>query len=197
MTETTSPSPSKKRLLIGGGAVAVAAAIAVLFVAPAEFGWDPTGAGKAMGLTGLSQAGEMTELERGALRKGVLTPAAAPVRTDRWRIELQPFESVEFKYTLAEGTPMVFAWRATEKVHYDMHAHPFEGGEALTESYGVGEVPTMQGLYVAPFTGIHGWYWQNRTLEPVTLTLEASGGFTTSTIFGPGGPQERPIPPAS
>jgi hypothetical protein len=191
------PKRKNKRLLIGSLAAALAAAlILLLFVLPAEFGIDPTGAGKATGLTGLSQGGEMTELERGALRKGVLTLSKQPMRTDHWEVELGPYESVEFKYTLAQGAPMLFAWRGTDTLNYDMHAHPFEGGEALTESYGKAAAKTMQGLYVAPFSGIHGWFWHNRTFDTVTLTLDASGAFTTSTVFANNGTYERPIPAA-
>lgn len=89
----------------------------------------------------------------------------------------------------------IFRWQATNAVHFDMHAHPFEGGEALTESYAIDDAESRQGRYVAPFTGIHGWYWQNRSLEPVRLTLDASGDILGSRIFNRGGEQERPLSP--
>ncbi len=136
---------------------------------------------------------DMTELERGALREGVLTLSEQAVHADKWERVLEPFEAVELKYTMAEGQPMVFSWKGSGNLHYDMHSHPFEGGTEMTESYGVGEAGAQQGLYVAPFTGIHGWYWQNRSMEPVTLTLEATGGFTHSTVFDGPVAQERPI----
>jgi hypothetical protein len=194
MSDSLPNPPSRKTLYIGGGvAVAALAAVIVLFVLPAEFGIDPLGTGKATGLIGLSGGGEMTELQRGALRTGVLTPSAAPIQTDRWTIELQPFEAVEFKYTLAEKAPLLFSWRATGPLHYDMHAHPFDGGEALTESYGVGDAKEMRGQYTAPFSGIHGWYWQNRSLNAVTLTLNAAGAFSASTVFDGAGEHKRAI----
>lgn len=136
---------------------------------------------------------DMTELERGALREGVLTPSDQAMHVDRWERELAPFEAVEFKYTMEEGQPMVFSWRGTGELEYDLHSHPFDGGTEMTESFGVGSAEGMQGLYVAPFSGIHGWYWQNRSMEPVTVTLDATGGFTSSTIYDGPVPQERPI----
>ena len=196
MTEVTASAPSTRKLIIGGAVAAVVAGAALVFVVlPAEFGIDLTGAGKSTGLSDLAAAGEMTELQRGALREGVLTTSDQPMRTDRWQIELQPYEAIEYKYTLAEGEPMVFSWKGTDKLNYDMHSHPFEGGVDLTESYGTGESEAMEGLYVAPFTGIHGWYWQNRTMDNVTLTLNASGTFTTSTLFEGPVEQEREIAP--
>ena len=192
---TPATAPASRRKIIIGSIVAlvVAAVVLVFFVLPAERGLDLTGSGETTGLNNLAEAGEMTELERGALREGVLTLSDQTMHTDRWERELAPYEAVEFKYTMDQGQPMLFSWRATAPVNYDMHSHPFEGGEELTESYGVGNAQQMQGLYVAPFTGIHGWYWQNRTLDNVTIVLETTGGFTHSTIFEGGAPQERLI----
>jgi hypothetical protein len=31
------------------------------------------------------------------------------------------------------------------------------------------------GTFVAPSTGIHGWFWENQSLEPVTIKLISSG----------------------
>lgn len=201
-TATPTPAPaSRKRLLIAGGITIVAAAgIVVGFVLPAEFGIDPTGIGRMTGLISISNPASSPELERGAKRKGVLalsdqTPAAEAGNSDRWEFELGPYESIEFKYTISEGGRMAFTWRSTQPLHYDMHAHPFAGGVALTESYGIGDAAVMQGRYVAAFTGIHGWYWQNRTLKPVQLILEASGGIATSTIFDATGEHERSLVP--
>ena len=52
-------APSKAKLLKATG-VALAVALVLLFVAilPAEYGIDPLGAGKALGLTGLAASGE-------------------------------------------------------------------------------------------------------------------------------------------
>jgi len=190
----STPPESRRKIIIGSiVALVVAAAVLVFFILPAERGLDLTGSGEKSGLTRLADAGEMTELERGALREGVLTLSNQTMHTDRWERELAPYEAVEFKYTMEEGQPLIFSWRASAPLNYDMHSHPFEGGEELTESFGVGDAQAMQGLYVAPFSGIHGWYWQNRTLDNVTLTLETTGGFTHSTIFDGPVPTERPI----
>ena len=223
MIDTVSPTPSapsRKKLLIGSAAALGIAAIAlVVFVLPAEYGIDPTGAGRALGLTELAGGEEENiYLERGRARTNVLFPleaAAAPdeatlretlagadialrpggqIRTDRFEFTLLPYESIELKYDLAEGAPMIFAWKASAPVHVDMHSHPFEGGEELTESFVIEDtLPSQTAVYVAPFDGIHGWYWQNRTLDEVTLTLDAAGQITGSRTFSPAGEQPRPL----
>lgn len=221
MTEpvTAPAAPSRKKLLIGSAAaLALAAAGLVVFVLPAEYGIDPTGAGAALGLTKLAEP-ENIYLERGLKRtnvlfpielepeqdrygvremiasKGVNLPADAKLQSDRFQIELQAYEGIELKYVLEEGAPMLFSWVATAPVKVDMHSHPFEGGDALTESFVIDNLQSQNAVYVAPFTGIHGWYWQNRTLKPVTLTLEATGLFTGSKIFNEAGEQDRPLTP--
>ncbi len=193
VTASAPPPPRAIAAKLGAGSAA-AAAILVLFVLPAEAGIDLTGAGRAMGLTALSAPGKMTELQRGALREGqIVSLSNAAVKQDHWEVELAPFKSIEFKYTMAKGSAMLFAWQASGDLHYDMHSHPFDGGTDLTESYAVGDAREMQGSYVAPFAGIHGWYWQNQSPDTVTLTLDATGGFTSSTIFDNLGEYDRPL----
>lgn len=191
--------PSRSKLLLGiAAAFIAAAAIVVVFVMPAEFGRDPTGLGRALGLGVLSEEPVNEELERGKKRTGVLAPlpeVGLGQPDDRYTIELGPFESTEFKYTLKQGEKMHFAWQASGPIDYDMHSHPFAGGVDLTESYAIEKANAQSGIYTAQFTGIHGWYWQNRTTDNVTLTLEASGPMSGSTVFDQLGEHPRDLVP--
>ena len=194
------PAPSARKLIIGSAAVVAIAAVAlVVFILPAEYGIDPTGAGRALGLTKLSEPGPSEEQVRGAKRTGVLTLSEQPLQRDawddEWQVTLRPYEGIELKYTLDEGSRIDFQWQATGPVEYDLHAHPFEGGTELTESYSVDDGRGQQGRYVAAFTGLHGWYWQNRNLEDVTVTIRAVGPIGGSTVFEMGAPTERPLSP--
>lgn len=202
MTDTapTAPAASRKKLLIGTAAASAVAAVAlVVFILPAEFGIDPTGAGRALGLTELAEPGTNEEQIRGAKRTGVLTLSEQPLQReewdDEWQVTLAPYEGIELKYTLDEGGAIDFEWSAPAVVEYDLHSHPFEGGTELTESYAVDEGRSMQGRYVAAFSGLHGWYWQNRNLDDVTVTLRAAGPIKGSTIFQMGGQTERELTP--
>lgn len=219
---TTPAPPSRKKLLIGSAvAVTVAAVGLVVFVLPAEYGIDPTGAGAALGLTKLAGTSEEENvyLKRGQARtnvlfpldgaadpgeellrktlmdNGIAFPAGGKIQSDRFEFELLPYEGIELKYELAQGAPMIFSWGVTGPVNFDMHAHPYEGGTELTESFVITDAAAQTAAYVAPFTGIHGWYWQNRTLEPVTLMLDATGAFTASKIFDQTGEHDRPLSP--
>jgi hypothetical protein len=217
---TTPAAPSRKKLLIGSAAaLAIAGVGLVVFVLPAEYGIDPTGAGAALGLTKLAPEEENIYLKRGEARtnvlypidpdpergrftvpevfaeKGVAMPADAELTSDHYEFELQPYEGIELKYELAQGAPMYFSWHTTGPVNFDMHAHPYAGGTEATESYVITDASAQTAVYVAAFTGIHGWYWQNRTMQPVTLTLDASGAITASKIFDQSGEHDRALTP--
>ena len=46
--------------------------------------------------------------------------------------------------------------------------------------HGYGERPAPgpdNGVLVAAFDGMHGWFWQNRGTAPVTLALRTSGDY--------------------
>lgn len=199
--QTPTATSRGKPLLIGAAAVAITA-IVVLFVLPAETGIDPTGLGEQSGLTQMANPEASAFLERGLKRKGVYTPsqaapAAEPGASDRWVHVLHPYEEIELKYVLDRGAPVAFAWSADAPLNVDMHAHPFDGGEALTESYAVTKTDRQAGRYVAAFSGIHGWHWQNRTMGQVTLTLEASGKITGSKVLDGRSETDRPLSPKS
>ncbi|MEO6388388.1 MAG: hypothetical protein ABIT16_01360 [Croceibacterium sp.] len=214
--------PSRKQVAVGAVvAVAITGIALVFFVLPAERGIDLTGFGEATGLTGLAQSGaaENIYLKRGQARTNVLFPLASPIaaealeadlrsgletngqrllpgvpiRTDHFTWDLLPYEGIELKYTLAQGAPMIFAWSAPKVLNIDMHSHPFDGGDKLTESFVIAPMQQQSAIYVAPFAGIHGWYWQNRSLDNVMLTLDAAGQFTASQIFNQAGPHPRPL----
>jgi hypothetical protein len=152
--------PTRRQFAIGALAGAAIATVAlVFFILPAELGIDPTGFGEKTGLTGLAQdaSGMNIYLQRGMKRKNVLFPLPASahadeatlraaiagkgvampreLKSDHWSYELQPYESIEMKYRMAQGAPMVFAWHASAPVHYDEHSVPDQGGNPATESF--------------------------------------------------------------
>lgn len=212
--------PSGRQVAIGSAvALAVAAVAMVFFILPAELGIDLTGFGEKTGLTGLAQSGAGTNiyLERGLKRtnvlfpldaaakpdegtlratlatKGIAIPAGAKLVSDHWEYELLPYDSIEMKYKLAQGRPMIFSWHAPVPLHYDMHSVPDVGGNPATESFAISDAPVQTAVYVAPFTGIHGWFWQNQTLNPVTVTIDATGAFDGAVIFDQAGEHPRSL----
>ena len=183
---------SRRELALGTLiAAAIAGVILTLAVLPAEYGIDPTGIGKALGLTALHDSeGAVTKANaNGIVAAAVVAPAvtapvtiaskqATPYRTDTRQITLQPGEGLEFKTRLEKGAALIYSWKTQhgEKINHEFHGEPPKAKADVYESYlKEKQVSESSGVLIAPFTGTHGWYWKNKNTTPVTVTLNASG----------------------
>ena len=165
----------KRVLLATGLAFVVATTVFVAFVLPAEFGIDPTGIGRALGLTGLG----------GAPPRDLHRTDVSLVQDVR-EFELAPFESVELKYDLAAGDGFVYDWNATGEVFFDVHAEPEGADPGVAESFAQGRDTADAGTYVARFAGVHGWFWENRGAMTVTVRVRTTGFVTGATRYHDG-----------
>lgn len=174
-------------------AVAAAGAILVAVVLPAEYGVDPTGAGKILGLTEMGQikmqlaaeaeADRAAEVATAASAAPAVTPrpASAPAapagsRSDEMAITLTPGEGAEVKLSMEQGARADYGWTVSGGVvNFDLHANG--GGRSTSYEKGRG-VPAGEGVLEAAFDGNHGWYWRNRGDAPVTVTLRTSGAYS-------------------
>ena len=223
------------------GSIVAALLILVLFWLPSEYGVDPTGLGRVMGLTQMGEikqqlyaeaADEDAVLAAQAAAERVSADPALLARLDRmesqiagiaavigteppplgaplapapvpaapaapaqaapaavasapepvlpqWRDEvsytLAPTQGIEIKLVMAEGASAQFQWTANGSVlNYDTHGDG--GGQSVSYEQGRG-VPEQAGELVAAFTGNHGWFWRNRTDQPVTFTLRTRGEY--------------------
>lgn len=171
-------------------ASAAAAAILILFVLPAEWGIDPTGAGKAMGLTRMAQTDESEAVslvpDASAAEVPVLTIApqikenigtSTPWRADEKTVSLAPHSGMEVKAHMAKGDRLVFRWAANGgAVRMDMHGEPTNGKDGEFSTYWKQkDLTEAQGSFIAPYDGTHGWYWRNGGEVPVTIELKTTG----------------------
>ena len=69
---------------------------------------------------------------------------------------------------------------------FDFHGEPEDGPEGFEESYSVGKANVENGTFTAPFNGIHGWFWENRGAEAVTVVLTTSGFYSATLEFRDG-----------
>lgn len=194
------------RALLRSTAIAAGVALVLLVtvVLPAEYGVDPTRIGRLLGLTQMgeikmalaaeaeaAEAAELAALEQGPAAAPAATPAAVPATTAPvvsadsavaasthvTELALAPGEGKEIKLAMSEGARVNFSWSVEGGVvNYDTHAdrpglsyHGYEKGTATASD---------EGVLVAAFDGMHGWFWRNRTSQPVTLTLRTTGEYT-------------------
>jgi hypothetical protein len=105
-------------------------------------------------------------------------------KTDSMEFKLAPKEGMEYKYRLAKGGGLLFSWVATAPVHVELHSEPEAGPKGYAETFDKHDSrENGHGNYVAPFAGIHGWYWENRTDREVVVRIVSAGHFTESLEF--------------
>ena len=108
-------------------------------------------------------------------------------RVDEITFELEPGEGFEYKYRIEKGETMVYSWVSASPVRSEMHSEADDQAEGTAEFFEVIEsAEAANGVFLAPFPGIHGWYWLNENDDTVTVTLDASGFFSTSVELARG-----------
>jgi hypothetical protein len=206
---SSSSAPSVKRLAVSVlAAAAVAALILVIAVLPAEYGIDPTGAGRALGLDKLRapptrtievkdvlggnervreveipEAGDPTPLPNPAVHQA----EDRPIQTRTMTITLPGEGETEIKAVMRESKVIVYSWQTDGLAVYDdTHGHdPAVGGEFFVRYREDQDgVTSATGSLVAPFDGEHGWYWYNINPAPVTITLTITGFFDDIKDYG-------------
>ncbi|HEY2845240.1 MAG TPA: hypothetical protein VGJ09_16375 [Bryobacteraceae bacterium] len=195
-------APSRKALAKATG-IALLVALILLFVAvlPAEYGYDPLRTGKALGLTGISQAPEKPV--KGAAptvapgQTGVYTSQPKIYKVDAEDFQLRPGEGVEMKYHMEKGAGMVYGWKADGKLTFEFHGEPDQKpNKDYFESYELDDKTgkdASYGSFTAPSTGIHGWFFMNKTDKDVQFHLNVAGFFDSARMYVDGKPENIPV----
>jgi len=190
-TQAESVTEVRQRIAAAAGAaLLVAGLVLVMFVLPAEFAVDPLGVGAKTGLLPLGVTGQQVEALAATAASGATAGAAIvvaqerPVQQETVNFALAPGEGMEYKYRLDQGEALLYSWKSTAPVDVEFHAEPDGGPAGYAQTYEkVPQRTEASGTLTAPFPGIHGWFWENKTSEPVTVTLTASGFYNMSHEF--------------
>ena len=185
--------PSSAQLLRSTIIAALSAlAILVAVVLPAEYGVDPTGIGRALGLTEMGEIKQelaeeaeedrlLHEADQSSLLDALLGAiVGAAQASEAWQdtvsFTLAPGESTEVKLVMGPGDVAQYAWVAEGgRINFDLHAH----GDGQSADYlkGRGEV-SGEGDIEAAFAGEHGWFWRNRDKADVSVTITLRGSYS-------------------
>lgn len=171
-------------------AAGVAVVLLVVAVLPAEYGYDPTGAGRLLGFGSLYQA-EVEEEHEITPPPGMQTTAGAtvvrhetPFKVEELSLTLQPDEGAEIKASMQAEDSFVFGWTSSGPVSFDMHGERLGAGDEFSSYWKDRDQIVAHGRFVAPFDGTHGWWWKNDGPEPVTITVKVGGYY--ERLFVPG-----------
>lgn len=195
--------PSTAKLVKSTILAAVSAGVLlVTVVMPAEYGIDPIGVGRLIGLKKMGEikvslareaaaqqaavpaAGDQTTALPAGMPVPVVTAEAKPAadaaktRTDEMQVTLAPDEGTEIKVELAEGKKVKYSWASDGgRANFDLHGDSKKLNIDY-HGYSKGSEQKSDGVLIAAFDGNHGWFWRNRTSKTLTVTLKVNGEHT-------------------
>jgi hypothetical protein len=180
--------PLSARRILTITAVALAAATIIMFgaVLPAEFNRDPIGLGHLSGLDRLYAPAEIPfnatrgeaplarEYSRGFRADVVEIPLRAGGDATRG-------DELEYKVQMEKDATLIYEWSVADiskpdEFYFDFHGHTVEAGKAMTvATYKQATGTRANGALTAPFNGVHGWFFQNQSANPVVVHVKISG----------------------
>tara|TARA_B100000745_G_scaffold207485_1_gene137213 strand:+ start:648 stop:1256 length:609 start_codon:yes stop_codon:yes gene_type:complete len=171
-------------------AIIMAIILLVMVILPAEYGTDPTGVGRLLGLK------EMGEIKMSLLDESYkessqqnTTPSIEidhteevmvnnTINKDVVEITIEPGQAIEIKLEMKSGSLVQYEWKTIMGgLNYNLHGDGYKGSQQFI-SYKKGRmVPSDSGELKAEFDGYHGWFWRNREKFSVTVSLQTSGDY--------------------
>ena len=188
-------------------ALIVGALLLVVGVLPAEYGIDPTGAGKVLGFSKLyvpevnetnglntiasTSSLPLIKLEKAGSGPNVARPIEADYpapekqlssREDETEVVVPAGEGIEFKINMLKYGKMKYEWTTTngEILYFDFHGEvkqEQEVNDVYFESYTIANSNNMVGTFLAPYEGKHGWFFRNTGNEDVVVNLRLKGQY--------------------
>ncbi len=176
-------------------------------VLPAEYNKDPLGTGKLFGFsrlyiddtaekTGETQKLSTTDFEIIKLQKlgsplsipkpiefdNAIPTAQLTSRADTIQVVVPAGKGIEYKFKTLKLGSVKYDWYTTDNniVYIDFHGEVYEENppeEVFYESYALAYSNNMAGTFTAPFKGKHGWYFRNKNIADVTVTLHLVGQY--------------------
>jgi len=174
----TIPQASIKSLLLSCLTSLVLAAIILLVaVLPAEYNIDPTGLGEKFGLTALAQTTDTAP----HIDISTCTDSKSPTESlwkDSVKITIPANKGLEYKFHITKGEVFEFVWNTDgTKLYFDFHGEPQGDTTGYFKSFKETTDNQSSGTLSVPFTGSHGWYWENKSTQAVIINLKTRGNY--------------------
>jgi len=154
--------------------VATVSAVVIVscFVLPVEYNIDPTGIGKALGLSKLAAPTEAS--------KSLVAKVEVEQRSDKVNITIPAGRGLEYKLLMEKHAHMTYEWTTADQqmLYFDFHGEPRGDTTGYFESFAITTSNNMKGSLTTPFAGSHGWYWKNTTNKDIVVNLSIAGRYT-------------------
>ena len=188
MTEgqISKPLSAGRMLAITAAALVVASLIVFGAILPAEFNWDPLGLGRSTGISRLWAPREVA-LDTSATTVPLAREYRSGFRSDTIEIPLRREgdptrgDELEYKVRMSKDATLIYEWSVSdipnaEEFYYDFHGHTLTNEKEMTvATYKQATATSANGALTAPFDGVHGWFFQNQSVNPVIVRVKISG----------------------
>lgn len=155
--------------------IVLAAITLITIILPAEYNIDPTGVGHTLGLTVFNTTS--TQIETSASSQEVIKKESGAIQNIEIKVPAQ--SGVEYKFTMEEHQKLSYQWITSgTALYFDLHGEPKGDTTGYFESYAIATVSSMKGSFTSPFSGEHGWYWENKSDSIVTVQLTFRGEYS-------------------
>ncbi|MEA2988694.1 MAG: hypothetical protein QOG83_1405 [Alphaproteobacteria bacterium] len=114
-------------------------------------------------------------------KEAVSRTAPAPYRSDVIDVPIRGGAELEYMIAMKAGGSVVYAWEVQniadpQSFYTEFHGHTEPvGGRGDLMFYEKAPGAKAAGSLVAPWEGIHGWYWQNKSAGAVVVRLRLAG----------------------
>lgn len=152
-------------------ATLIALIVFVCFILPAEYNIDPTHIGHKLGLTALAHRRD----ESAPIAQQTVSASQGQQVIE---VSVPAGKGIEYKFHMSQYEKMTYEWLTDgESLYFDLHGEPKGDTTGYFESYAIATLKEMKGSFTAPFTGSHGWYWKNKSDQPVAIQLMVEGQY--------------------
>jgi len=173
------PHATNKTLIIATlTAVIISVLIYFSLILPAEYNIDPTGIGKKLGLTVLSEPAAPVVNNQKVIEKNT-SENAFDYREDNVVVTVPAKKGIEYKFNIKEYGNLTYEWKTidTSNIYFDFHGEPAGDTTGYFESFTIATTNQVNGSATVPFEGLHGWYWKNTSNQDVIIELKTSGNY--------------------
>ncbi|HQS22853.1 MAG: hypothetical protein V4546_05560 [Bacteroidota bacterium] len=203
MAEINHPILDKKKIIRATIiSMIIGVVLLVTAVLPAEYGIDPTGAGKLFGFSRLyipenTTSGTMVssnfpliKMEKAGSGPDVKRPSEADnpapeiqltQREDSVQVIVPAGKGLEYKIYMLKHGKMKYEWTTNNGVlYFDFHGEVKQAKATKAvyfESYTIANSNNMVGTFLSPYEGKHGWFFRNNGSKDVTVTLRLKGQY--------------------
>ena len=184
--QISKPLSAGRMLAITAGAFVAGSLIVFGAILPAELNWDPLGLGRITGLDRLWAPAQVA-FETSTSAVSLAREYPSGFRSDTIEIPMRSDsdptggDELEYKVRMRKDATLIYEWSVSdipnaEEFYYEFHGHTLTNPAQMTvASYKKATGTSENGALTAPFDGIHGWYFQNQSVNPVVVHLRISG----------------------